>query len=258
MSVSNGHPVESDKVQQALVEALKLGMSAIGEQRLFRTGKLPGLFAARTGVVAEAATLAVSDGYLEVVRTENKGKVSIDWVRVTAKGADLVMQRESPIRAMDELRAALQLTRDGLPAWLAELRNGLHDLSAKLIEQVSGMAQRLETLSTRIQDALDRTEATAPKVPPSAADTFPWAQEVLTYLNRRRETGLDGPCPMPELFASVRTRHAQLAVQDFHTGLRRLHDRGLLKLVPFEGLEPLPQPEYALLSGASVYYHVSR
>ncbi len=246
------------KALPTLVEALKLGMSGPGEQRLYRTGKLPGLFAARTGTAGAAAALAVRDGYVEVVRTETKGKTATDWVRVTAKGIDLVMQRESPTRAMDELRAALQLTKDGLPAWIVQIRQGLQELANRCIEQVTATARRLEALSERIEQALEQAEAAAPKVPPDAADAFPWAQEVLTYLDRRRETGVDGACPLPELYTTIRCRHGDLSVLDYHTGLRRLHDRGLVKLIPFDGTDPLPQPEYALLDGACVYYYVSR
>lgn len=260
MSSPNGQHVQSasDKVQRALVEALKQGMAAACEQRLFRSGKLAGLFAGRNGVAGEAATLALSDGYLEIVRTESKGKFPVEWVRVTPKGVELVLQRESPARAMDELRDALQLTSVGLPAWMMQLRQGLQELSSKLTEQVMALSKRLETLSDRIQEALDRTQETTPKVPSGTAESYPWAQDVLTYLNRRRESGLDGPCPLPELFGSLRARHAGLSVQDFHTGLRRLHDRALVKLIPFDGADPLPQPEYALLDGACVYYHVGR
>lgn len=260
MSAQNGQHAESSsvKVHQTLVEALKQGMAAGCEQRLFRGGKLAGLFAARNGIAGEAATLAVNDGYLEIVRTDSKGKSPTEWVRVTPKGVELVMQRESPARAMDELRAALQLTSDGLPVWIMQLRHELQVLSGKFIEQVTALSKRLETLSDRVQESLDRTQETTPKVPTATVESFPWAQDVLTYLNRRREMGLDGPCPLPEIFGSLRARHAGLAVQDFHTGLRRLHDRALVKLVPFDGIDPLPQPEYALLDGASVYYHVAR
>ncbi|MBM4071834.1 MAG: hypothetical protein FJ271_23345 [Planctomycetes bacterium] len=260
MSAENGQPVEagSDKVLHTLVEALKQGMAEECEQRLYRNPKFSGLFAARSGVAGEAAALAVRDGYLDIVRTESKGKSSVDWVRITPKGVDLVMQRESPVRAMDELRAALQLTSDGLPAWLAQFRKDLQELSGKFLDQVTALSKRLDSLSDRIEEALDRTQESTPRVPAGTVESYPWAQDVLTYLNRRRESGIDGPCPLPELFGSLRARHEDLSVQDFHTGLRRLHDRALVKLIPFDGTAPLPQPEYALLDGACVYYHVGR
>ena len=45
-----------DKVTEALVEGLKQALAEPGEQRLFKSGKLTGLFPGRTGANAEAAT----------------------------------------------------------------------------------------------------------------------------------------------------------------------------------------------------------
>jgi hypothetical protein len=60
------------------------------------------------------------------------------------------------------------------------------------------------------------------------------------------------------LFAAVKDREEGLTVRDFHTGLRRLHDRGVLRLLPFEGAGGPPEPEYALLDGADMYYFAAR
>ena len=47
-------------------------------------------------------------------------------------------------------------------------------------------------------------------------------------------------------------------MKDFHVGLRRLHDRGVLRLLPFEGPDGPPEPEYALLDGPAMYYFAAR
>src|SRR6059058_291622 len=60
--------MSTDKVLDALIAALKQALAEPDEQRLFRSGKLPGLFATRSGANAEAAERAVRDGLLEVVR----------------------------------------------------------------------------------------------------------------------------------------------------------------------------------------------
>ena len=62
---------------------LKQCLADPAEQRLFKSGKLDGLFASRTGTNAEAASRALADGLLEVVRTETKGKTTTEWVRLT-------------------------------------------------------------------------------------------------------------------------------------------------------------------------------
>src|ERR1700757_655235 len=93
-----------DKVTDALLDALKSALAQPGEQRLFRSGKLTGLFPSRVGANAEAALQALRDGLLESVRTETKGKTAIEWVRLTPRGVNFVHDHESPILVLRELR----------------------------------------------------------------------------------------------------------------------------------------------------------
>src|SRR5437867_1816188 len=99
-----------DKVTQILIEALKQGAGQEAEQRLYRSGKLPGLFTGRTSLNAEIATQAVRDGLIELVRAETKGKTTTEWVKVTPTGIAFILERESPVRAMEELGAALAVS----------------------------------------------------------------------------------------------------------------------------------------------------
>src|SRR2546421_715129 len=50
-----------DKEIEALVDALKLALAEPGEQRLYKSGKLDGLFAGRVGVNGEAAARALRE-----------------------------------------------------------------------------------------------------------------------------------------------------------------------------------------------------
>jgi hypothetical protein len=70
------------KRHTALISALRTALANPGEHRLFRSGKLDGLFSMRTGAIGDAASLGLRAGYLEKVRTEEKGKVVIEWVGV--------------------------------------------------------------------------------------------------------------------------------------------------------------------------------
>ena len=64
---------------------------------------------------------------------------------------------------------------------------------------------------------------------------------------------------MPELFAALREKSPELSVTDFHDRLRRLRDRRALRLLPFTGQpSDIQEPEYALLDGATLLYHVTR
>jgi hypothetical protein len=245
-----------DKATPALIEALKQALTGPAEQRLFRSGKLPGLFPGRTSAHAEAAARALREGLLEVVRAEARGKTALEWVRITPRGVTFLHDHESPVRALQELRDALRLAQDGAPAWLAEVRKALALLDAGVTEEVQAAARRLDALSRRVDEALERISP--PPLPEETARAVPWAGDALGYLDRRRGTGAAAPCPLPELFLAVREPHADLTVADFHTGLRRLHDRGVVRLLPYEGANGLPEPEYALLDGVTTYYHVLR
>lgn len=250
----------ADKVTEALVEALKQGLAEPGaEQRLYRTGKLTGLFPGRTGASAEAAAQALRDGLLEVVRNETKGKTTTEWVRLTPRGVDFLHAHESPVGVLEELRDLLRMTQEGVPVWLAEMQQDLRAVATRLGDNVQRLSQRLESLGQRVDEALRRADLV--RLPPAngTGDTVPWARAALAYLDRRRDSGAAELCPLPELFTALRPEHAQLSIPAFLDGLRHLHDRRALSLLPFVGtIEQLPEPEYALMEGSAVLYYVTR
>jgi hypothetical protein len=249
----------TDKETAALVEALKLALAEPGEQRLFRRGKLPGLFPTRTGVNAAAAERAVRDGLLEIVRTEESGKLTTEWARLAPAGVSFLHAHESPRAVLEELHQALETSRGGVPLWLEGMQAELAAVGTRLEEEMRRLMHRLEGLSNRVEEALRRAEGGGPALANGAADTVPWAADVLAYLDRRRESGRAGPCPLPELFAAVRQRHPALAVPQFHDGLRRLSDYHAVTLLPFPGaVAALAEPEYALLDGTTVLYYATR
>src|SRR6476659_7673590 len=96
----------TDRVEFALLQALKQALTEPGEQRLYRSGKLPGLFPTRTGPNPIAASNAVSEGLIEVVRTEQKGKLTVEWARLTPAGVSFLHAHESPRAVLEELQAA--------------------------------------------------------------------------------------------------------------------------------------------------------
>jgi hypothetical protein len=247
-----------DKLTQALIEALKQAVTQPGEQRLFRSGKLPGVFPGRAGLNAEAAAQALRDGLLEVVRTETRGKATTEFVRVTPRGVEFLHKYESPLQALHDLRGVLQMTQDGLPTWVADLRQELQKTGDRLAEQAQQIGKRIDALCQRVEVALQRAEALGPQPKADVASIAPWGPQALEYLDKRKATGVVNYCTLPELFAALREKQPELTITDFHAGLRRLHDRGVLRLVPYDSPEPLPEPEYALLDGAATFYHVAR
>jgi hypothetical protein len=249
----------ADKITEVLLDALRRAIAEPTEQRLFRSGKLPGLFTGRTSVYAEAASQALRDGLLEVVRSETKGKVTTDWVRPSPRGVLFVHEHESPLRPLEEVRDLLRVSREGIPVWLAEMRHDLQALVAKVAGEAERWSHRLDVLGQRVEEALRRTDAGKTEGANGSAKAVPWALDALTYLDRRQTGGAAGHCPLPELFAALRLQHDALSMTAFHDGLRRLADHRALQLYPFQGrADELPQPEYALLDGATVLYYAGR
>ncbi|HYV34575.1 MAG TPA: hypothetical protein VE988_02660 [Gemmataceae bacterium] len=248
----------NEKLTRALVDALKVVLTQPGEHRLFKSGKLPGVFEGRAGLNADAAAQAMRDGLLEVARTETKGKTTTEWVRVTPKGIEFVHRHESPVQALHDLRTVLQMTQDGIPKWMGELRKDLQTLGDRLTDQALKIAQHVDALSQRVTEALERAEAVGSKNHIDVASIVPWGSRAVDYLDKRKATGVVNHCTLPELFTLLREQQPELTITEYHAGLRRMHDRGVLRLLPIETKEALEEPEYALLDGAATFYHVAR
>lgn len=242
MDARNGH-------LDLILDAVKA--AGTGEHRLFRSGKLPGLFPSRAGAAAEAAVAAVRDGLLETARTEVRGKVVTEWVKATPKGLAFVHDHDSPKSVLRELAGVLQTARDGLPGWTADTRRELAEFAARFEDRAAAVLARLDDLADRVEAALRRAEATAPAVAGPVAGVVPWAVDALAHLDRRRGEA----CPLPELFAAVRERSPELSLTDFQDGLRRLHDVRSVKLVP---ADEMPEPEYAIVVEGELVYAVCR
>jgi hypothetical protein len=258
LTADNGWFEMSDKILSALLEGLQRAVSQPGEQRLFKSGKLDGIFLGRAGVNGEAAARAIREGLLEGTRTETKGKTTIEWVRLTPAGVRFLHDHESPLKALEALRTTLQTTRDGVPAWLAEMRQKLHALEQTLSADAQRFLHHLEALSRRVEEGLQKLQAATPPAPAGLTKSVPWAGELLTYLESRATLGATGPCPLPELFAALAPRFAHLSLTDFHAGLRTLNDSKALRLLPFTEAGELTQPEYAMLEGDRVLYFATR
>jgi hypothetical protein len=245
-----------DRQKFALLEALKAAARHRGEVRLYRRGKLPGLFGQRTRLNAEVANLAVTGNLLEVTRVEAIGKTTLEWVRITQKGLDLLLEIESPVRALEELREALVLNQKGLPVWLAQVHGRLDELKQRITEEAEEIHRRLEQLSQGTIQAIERIDAArSAELPPVAV---PWAKDALEYLDRRTQVGLGERCSLADLFVALKEKNAQITIRDFHLGMKRLQVRHMIALFPSTGNGDAPGPEYALLDGAVVYYYVGR
>src|SRR5262249_48407105 len=155
---------------------------------------------------------ALRDGLLEVVRTEIKGKTTTEWVKLTPQGERFLHEQESPVRALDELRSALQAARDGVPAWQADMRRDLDALAARLPEDSQRSRRPREALTGRVEQVLRRLEQTGPDLPEPVRAAVPWGLDAVAFLDQRRAAGVPGGCPLPDLFAAVAVQHPDLAL----------------------------------------------
>jgi hypothetical protein len=252
----NPGPIPNDPQRtELLLDALKAAIAAPGEHRLFRSGRLAGLFASKVGIGAEAALLALREGLLETIRTETKGKIVIEWVRATPRAVAFLHENDSPKSVLREMKEVLASAKTGIPVWMTEAKREAASLSARFEEKAALMLNRLDDLAQRVEAALRRAEATGPSVAAGASRIVPWAVEAVEYLDQRRGLGLPGDCPLPELFQAIRLRHPDLTLPTFQNGLRRLNDLRAIRLC--SGSE-LSEPEFAMVVGGQMMNAVSR
>jgi len=246
-----------DRKQELLLEALRAALAEPAELRLFRAGRNPGLFALRSGSYAEAATEAVRRGLLEVVRSDNKGKLSIDWVRISPGGVEYLHQHDSPKIVLRQLKELLDRSRTGVPDWLSSLLGQLESMGAQFATGMARYMQQMDALSQRVEAALRRLEGDA--VSRTGGGPVEWAFDALRYLDIRGLEAGDGPCPLGELYRAVAQIVPDLTVRRFHDGLRRLQDHRAIRLIPWPGaLGGIPEPEYTLFDGSRAICHASR
>src|SRR5206468_6593898 len=134
----------------------------------------------------------------------------VEWVRAAPAAVAFVHEHDSPKSVLRELKAVLDVTRAGVPAWMGAARSELAAVSARFEGHAAAMLQRLDDLAVRVEAALRRAEAKAPAVAESVGRVVPWAVDALEYLDRRAGAGSAAACPLPELFHAVRVRFPDL------------------------------------------------
>jgi len=247
-----------DRLNDHLLIALRQALADTGDHRLYKSGKLTGLFSSRSGLAGDAALAALREGYVEPVRTEVKGKVSIEWVRLAPPGVEFIYRHDSPRAVLEQLHDMLDHAGRGAPSWLTRVYEQVNGLSKTIAEEMTQYLQKLDALTKRVEEALRRIDAGVPSLTDPLQALVPWGLDALAYLDRRKLTGIANPCPLPELFAAVRQAHLHLTVSDFQKGLRRLADNRAITLLPFVGPDLIPEPEHAIPEGAHMLYLVSR
>jgi len=170
-----------DKATEVLLGALRRALTNSGEQPILKTGNQAGLFVGKTGIHVEAAERAKREGFLEVLRTEAKGKTTVEWARITPAGVDFLYEHESPLRVLSDLQELLQSNRQGLPTWLSQMQDALQQISNRLSQDAQRWNEQLATLQNRVAHALERLETKEPNLSNGMLSAVPWATDALSY-----------------------------------------------------------------------------
>lgn len=250
-----GSPQVVERRNELLLDGLKAAIATPGEHRLFRFGRLAGLFPSRAGLSAEAAGLALRLGLIESTRSEIRGKLVVEWVQATTRAVGYVHEHDSPKSVLRELKVVLQATRDGVPVWMKEAKAEIADISYRFDRRANALLKRLDEVAERIDSVLRRAEAKAPSVAEPVGRMIPWAVDALEYLDHRAEGGATGPCPLPELFHAIRLKQPDLPLPAFHDGVRRLHD---LRAIRLAESDMMAEPEHAVLADGKLMYAAIR
>jgi hypothetical protein len=213
---------------------------------LYKVGKNPGLFTTKTGPAGEAAQYALSSGYLELLRTENKAET----VRLTPRGEAFLNEHLDPKPVLEELLTQLQHHQQTMPRWLAEIDAQFAAFRLRSLNYLEQQGTTLTKLIERTEAALRRINRTAE---PLALE--PWQVETLVYLDTKQPEQ-----NLAELFHHLeKVGFRDLTIPDFQHGILLLRDRGAIQLIAqSESIDHLQEPEYALIDEGSIYIGVKR
>lgn len=248
-------PRSAAKRAEYTIDALKRAIESPGEHRLFRWGKLPGLFPSRVGDSGNAATQAIREGLLEVTRSELRGKLVVEWVQATPRALEYVHDHDSPRAVLREIRSVLGATSSAIPAWMEAARDEAAQLALRFEHRAREMLERLEKISDRVETALRRID-TRPGLGESMARLVPWGVAALEYLDRWTDT-IAGDCPLPDLFRALEVRFPDLTLPAYQDGLRRLHDARAIRLIAAKR-DAITEPEFAFVIEKQMVWYVRR
>jgi hypothetical protein len=232
----------ADRSTHLLLQALSRAAADGAGVPLLGSKTTPGLFAT-TASGKSVARRCLDDGLLRVVRTETRGKASVDICTITDKGLARLFGQVSPRQILEDFVRVLEAKQSQLGELLMiarQMQTGIDALKLSA-ERVLQRMQQVNAVST-------------PSVNGSSHDARSWTDAVLDHLARRSED-----CPLPELFREAQRLAAALTIGRFHDGLRRLLDAGQIYLHPWTGpLYTLPEPAVALLVGHEIAYYASK
>lgn len=228
----------ADRSAQLLLEGLSrlAGQSAplplLGKDAIFPA----------TAAGKEAARLCKDQNLITVVRTEGRGKSSVEYCRITPQGMEFLTAQQSPRQALENLVDTLEARQDQLDSLVSGARQS---------------REELKELRTFAEVVLRKLEQASVAPPPPAMPQQQLPAAILTHLDMWQAAEALDDFPLPELYERV-NHVSPTTIGQFHDALRELLQQHKLYLHPWTGpLYALPQPQFALLVGHQVAYYAS-
>ena len=272
----------SNKSSEIIITALR--RAAVEPAGLpLHGGHRQSLFAASVSG-KKAAQLCKSEGLLQTLRTESRGRSLREICAITEKGLAYLLHQVSPKHVLEDLVQALHFQQAQVGDLLATARGWQANLDAckTLVEQVvrqgiksswaagngNGKTDRARGDQMNHAESLGFAPA-ASSEPLDPAGAKPKSAErdseapisslrepILSQLRLWRESSAAGDCPLPELFQRVEQN--RFTIGQFHDQLRLLHEQELIYLHPWTGpLPEIPEPAIAFLVGHGIAYYAS-
>jgi len=242
-----------DKSSELLVVAL--GKAAVEPGGLpLHGGRLTGLFT-NSATAKKAAEFCKSEGYLQVLRTEPRGRGVREICAITEKGLAYLLHQVSPKHVLWDLVRALHSQQ----SQVSELLTNVRQLQANI--------DSFKTLVDKSLQAGDRNGclrlghiSNGQSLEPPGAKGKPaehkadLRESILSHLDQWQESG---DCPLPELYRH--SNHDRFTIGQFHDELRQLQEEEQIYLHPWTGpLSEIQEPALALLAGHGIAYYASR
>ena len=242
-----------DKPSELMVEAL--GKAAVEPGGLpLHGGRSTGLFT-NSATAKKAAEFCKSEGYLQVLRTEPRGRGVREICAITEKGLAYLLHQVSPKHILGDLMRALHSQQ----AQVGELLTNVRQLQANIDSfkslvdkslQASDRNGCLRLEPTPNGESRDALGAKQKCVEPKAE----LRESILSHLAQWQESG---DCPLPELYQQI--HDDRFTIGQFHDEMRQLQEDEQIYLHPWTGpLSEIPEPALALLAGHGIAYYASR
>jgi len=244
----------SDKSSDIIMAALR--QAAVEPAGLpLHGGRAKSLFAASL-LGKKAAQVCKSQGYLQIVRTESRGRRVREICAITEKGLAYLLLQVSPKQVLEDLVRALHSHQAQVGELLATARHWQANIDKckSLVEKVLHQGGESAWGMPSVNGKALRPNQSSPAVDQTPIDSA-LDEAILNHLRQWRESGAAGDCPLPELF-----RHIQRnpTIGQFHDHLRALHEQQLIYLHSWTGpLHEIPEPALALLVGHGIAFYAS-